>query len=73
MEDIINIRLEEQQDGWYLGQAYNEGEELIGICHSSSSLEWAKHDMTEFKKQKYNELFPSGHIIEFDIVNLQKK
>lgn len=36
----------------------------------SSSLGWAKHDMVEHFKSRYDELFPEGWEVEFQYVPL---
>lgn len=66
----ITVKMKEcLVDGWVISQAYDsKGNKLEGINHSSSSEGWARHDMTVFKKEQYDKLFPEGWEVVFESV-----
>ena len=69
METITVKMTPSKEEGWMLSQAYDsKGNKLEGINHASSSEGWARHDMTEFKRERYDELFPNGWEVVFETV-----
>jgi len=74
----ITVKMQKLKSGWIVSTAYDSNGNVLlyadgtTLGHSSSSEDWARHDMIEFKKERYNELFPNGWEVNFEFIDKDK-